>query len=99
MAELVRIDGLGDETLPTFSVAAGETLGEVVMRLGGEIVYTPLPELPADLVHEAKLRERVARLLEECGGDPDRLPAAWAEHESDECLECEAIRLLEQILD
>lgn len=99
MADLVRIDGLGAGPLPTFSIAPGESLSHVVARLGGEITHTPLPALPADLVHEAKLRERIARLLEECGGDADKLPAPMAEHDSDECLECEAIRLLERILD
>lgn len=81
------------------SIAPGEGLSAVVKRFGGSITYTPLPDLPADLVHEAKLRERVVRLLDECEGDLDKLPAATAEHDSDECLECKAIRLIEQIFD
>lgn len=54
MVEVLHVEGLGDEVVPFFSVDPGETLGDVIGRLGGTARIETVPERPPAFSDEAR---------------------------------------------
>jgi len=102
MPTVLYVDGLGSEPVDHFEIKPGESLGEVLDRMGASFRVESAPG-PTPLQEQAKRAQEVgaevSTLLRECRRWEDVPAPEHPARPDDDCVVCDARRIVSDMLD